>query len=284
MKKIFAILTVIIFGIFIFSACEKIEPPYKENNDNPNPPDTGNQSVKTVLLEDYTGHKCPNCPAAAQEAERIQETYGKNKVIVVAVHAGYFAVPRPGTIFDLDLNTDTGTEWDSYFGISAIGNPKGMVNRVEFDDGRVLDWGKWDTKVSEELNKTPQINISVNNSFDNNTKKLTTTVTGKFLENMEGDYYLEVCITEDSIVGAQLDGINVIEDYVFMHVLRGDINSPWGEIINANSTAEQNQEFEKTYTITLNDEWVPEHCNVVAFVYLDSDKSIIQTDEKAVIE
>ena len=284
MKKFYAIVAAIIFGIFIFSACEKVEPPYIDNNNNPVPPDTGNQSVKTVLLEDYTGHKCPNCPDAAREAERLLETYGKSKVVVIAVHAGFFAVPHPGTIFDLDLNSDAGTEWDNYFGISNVGNPKGMIDWVEFADGRILDWGKWDAKVSEELEKTPQKKLNINNSFNTGNKKLTTTVSGQFLENMEGDYFLQVCITEDSITGAQLDGIDVIENYVFMHVLRGDINSAWGEKINDNGTTEQNQEFEKTYSITLNNDWVPEHCYVVAFVYLDSDKSVIQAAEQAITE
>ncbi len=284
MKKIFVILAVIVSGIFIFSACEKIEPPYKENNDNPNPPDTGNMTVKTVLLEDYTGHKCPNCPGAAEEAERLQEAYGKNKVVVIAVHAGYFAIPRPGTIFDLDLNTDAGTEWDNFFGVSAVGNPKGLINRIEFSDGRILDVGKWDAKIAEELEKTPQVNLTINNSFNNADNKLSTTVSGKFLEDMEGDYFLQVCITEDSIVGAQLDGIEVIEDYVFMHVLRGAVNSSWGEKINNGGTVNQDEEFEKTYTFTLNDDWVPEHCSVVAFVYLDSDKSVIQAAEKDIME
>ena len=29
------------------------------------------EGIRKVLLEDYTGHKCPNCPEAAEEAHNL---------------------------------------------------------------------------------------------------------------------------------------------------------------------------------------------------------------------
>ncbi len=284
MKTIFKFLLLTIISLFIFIACDKISAPYTENGNNTTPPDTTGKTVKTVLIEDYTGHTCPNCPGAAVIAEQLKETYGNNKVIVIAVHAGTFAKPNPGTVFTLDLRSGIGNEWDSYFGISSVGNPKGLIDRVTFPEGMILSKDKWNAKVVEELDKPVTVSLKIQNSFNNTNKKLTSTISGKFLQNLEGEYFLQVCITEDSIIGAQLDGDNLIENYVFMGVLRAGMNTNWGEHISENGSVTTNEKFEKTYAQTLNSEWVPKNCHVVAFVYLNSDKSILQTAEKKVIE
>ena len=39
---------------------------------------------KNVLLEDFTGQDCSNCPRAAETAHQLQETFGTDRVVVVA--------------------------------------------------------------------------------------------------------------------------------------------------------------------------------------------------------
>ncbi len=51
-----------------------------------------NNNTKGILLEDYTGHKCTNCPAAAQIAKDLEDDSSKN-VIVATIHSsldGFF--------------------------------------------------------------------------------------------------------------------------------------------------------------------------------------------------
>ena len=43
---------------------------------------------KNVLLEDFTGQDCSNCPRAAETAHQLQETFGADRVVVVALHGG----------------------------------------------------------------------------------------------------------------------------------------------------------------------------------------------------
>ena len=38
---------------------------------------------RAVLIEDFTGQRCINCPNAADEISRLQEEYGEDKVIAV---------------------------------------------------------------------------------------------------------------------------------------------------------------------------------------------------------
>ena len=43
---------------------------------------------RTVLIEDFTGQKCINCPYAANETEKIITEYGQENIIVVSIHCG----------------------------------------------------------------------------------------------------------------------------------------------------------------------------------------------------
>ncbi len=288
MKTAAKIIFLFIVSVILFSACEKITPPYKEKNDNPQ--DTTNKVTKTVLLEDYTGHTCPNCPGAAVVAHELQQTYGKDRLIVISIHAGSFAIPKPGTIYSLDLRSDAGTEWDNYFEISLAGNPNGMIDRVTYPEGRIISEAGWPAKVAEELDEEPVVDLNITNHFDNQNNSLSTTVTGEFLSALEGDYYLQVVVTEDSIIGYQknsdpeVGSTPYIENYVFMDVLRAAVNSSWGEAVNENGSVAANDTFEKSYNLTFNPDWVPGHCHVVAFVYKNDDKSVLQAAETAVFE
>jgi hypothetical protein len=90
------------FATLVLGSCDEIDPPYMDGVQTP-PIDTtecpiptfpaDTHHVKVVLLEDYTGHKCVNCPTAAEIAHNLQITYGE-KIILMAIHAGFFAETR----------------------------------------------------------------------------------------------------------------------------------------------------------------------------------------------
>ncbi len=74
-------------------SCDKLKEPYiveaiYEESDTLEltASDTVNFDGKRVtLLEDYTGVKCNNCPAAAEIAQHLQEQYGSH-LVVLGVH------------------------------------------------------------------------------------------------------------------------------------------------------------------------------------------------------
>ena len=282
--KILKIISIIAAVSILFYACEKIEPPFKENPDTPEPPDT-TTVLKKVLLEDYTGHDCVNCPSAAVVAEDLKELYGE-RLIVMAVHAGFFA--RPKADMPQDFRTDAGEAWDQFFGVSAAGNPNGLVNRVERSEGDyIFNVGEWGTTIAAEMAKEPEAKITIDNSFAQN--KLTSNITSEFVTPLNGTYNLLYCITQDSIIGPQMNNDdNVgdtpkIENYVFMHMLRYT-NSSWGEKLTDNNPVVVGEEYEIEITVDFETDWVPKDCHVVAFIFDTEKKTIIQVEEAKVIE
>ena len=82
-----------ILGLFIFfGSCDVIDGPV--NEDFVIDTSGGSSFDKAVLLIDFTGHKCGNCPTAGETAKMIESSFG-DKVIVVASHVGTLAFPQP---------------------------------------------------------------------------------------------------------------------------------------------------------------------------------------------
>lgn len=280
MKHINKIVLLLIL-VFAFESCDKVEAPYINGIDC----ETG---TKKVLIEDYTGHGCVNCPGAAVVASDLQDQC-EDRIIVMAVHAGYFAGTESfGPEYTYDFTTEGGNTWNEYYAI--IGNPKGMVNRVDGGSGVVTVPDKWDKTVTSELALEAEVEVIITTEFDENDSILTTTVSGEFLSVINGKFNLVVCLTESDIVKPQKnndDEIGEIPDilnYTHQHVLRNVINGGWGDEI-ASGTVTIGKSYYKTYTQDFKShDWVPENCHIVAFVYQDSDKSILQVEEAAVFE
>ena len=274
-------LVILIALAFAFQACDKVEPPYINGIDC-------EVGTKKVLIEDYTGHGCVNCPGAAVVAHNLQEQC-EDRIIIMAVHAGYFASTEAfGPEYTYDFNTEAGTTWNDYY--SIVGNPKGMVNRVDGGSGVVTVPDKWDKTLVSELALTADVEVNISNTYNENDSTITTVISGEFLSEIEGKFNLVVCITENDIVEPQKNNDTEIGDvpddldYVHQHVLRMVINDSWGQEI-ASGQVSIGQKYSRTYTEDFKGhDWVPENCHIVAFVYQDSDKSILQVEEAAVVE
>ena len=275
----------ILLVLFIINGCNKIEPPYKENIISGS--NTGNK-LRKILLEDYTGHRCGNCPRAAKEAHKLDSIYGE-QLIVISVHAGGFANPtNPNldTTMVFDFRTSTGTELDNFFGISAAGNPNGMINRIDYPSlTHIKAYSDWSTIIDTMVAQAPTTYLTINNNYDASTRTLNTNIKTEFLQLLSSSYKLAVYITEDSIVKPQLDydlTPDTVYNYLHRHALRGAINSTWGDVISSSGNIAPGDTIVKNYSFTLNNAWNDSHCAVIAFVYDAATYEIIQVEEKSV--
>lgn len=79
------------------------------------------QIVRNVLVEDFTGQNCPNCPTAAEAIEYLEEGY-PGHVIAVSLHAGNLALNTP-------LYSDEAQHYFSLLGDPNLPQPALRVNR-----------------------------------------------------------------------------------------------------------------------------------------------------------
>jgi len=275
MKRIYFALMAMIISV-AFLACDKIDGPYKEEVVKP-------ETNKKVMLEDYTGHLCPNCPAAHEIAHDLKDIYEDNLIIVV-VHAGnYFARPEPPE-YPYDFRTPAGEEYLSTF-VGLAGFPIGMINRTNEEGNYLVDKDAWGTKISQLLEEDPEISVEINSTLESG--KISGEINIEFLSSISQQASLQIWITEDSIIKPQKvpssEG-DIIEEYQHDHVLRGAVNGTWGEALSQATYETGNTETIKFSNFQLGDDWVAEKLSIVAFVYDNDSKKVIQVEKKKLIE
>ena len=162
--------------------------------------------IRKILVEDFTGHTCGNCPRAAETAESLKQIYCDH-IVTVAVHMGFFAETKnnPDSSYAYDFTTTMGDELDTYFGIDGQGLPRGMVNRTIVNNKLILAFGDWATGVEAIVGLAVDIDIDIENTYDEATRTVETTVSSNFVNNLNGTYNVVVVLTEDSITNWQKD-------------------------------------------------------------------------------
>lgn len=297
-------------AVLFIAACDKITNPVIQKAGNtslPNtPPDhvtrTTDSTLLKVLLEDYMGHFCTNCPSAVAAAEAILNGPNGKQVVSMEVNVGFDAdtagevggplVPSglPDTAYKVDYTTAAGNAWDAALVNSAnLGVPQGMVNRIYYNGnwGEDIQYANW-ASVVDSLVATPQLAaITMVDSCWIKQQVFGTqvSVSLKSAPKANYQYYLEMLLVEDSVLDWQTSSGSSIQYFPHRFVLRSAINGPWGDQINFTSA---NSPVTKYYALNSSKFrfnsaaittppavparlWNMAHCYVVAFLYQRSN-------------
>jgi len=282
-----AIKTVFLFAFAAFAGCDKVEGPYGSPVATNGGGDTSVQIIRKVLVEDFTGHTCGNCPRAAESLHQIEELYG-NQIVSVAIHAGFFAAPS-GTHYSSDYRTQVGNDLDQFFGNSAAGLPNGLVNRNLFGGtSAITQHTDWASKASSLVNLPPEAFITITPDYNSSSRLLTINVNTKILQNIDEPLNVVYYLIEDSIQSPQKDyslpSPSAIDDYYHRHMLRGSMNGAWGNILGDGTTYSQNQEVNTSISYTIPASWNANKVSVVAILYRTATKESVQVEEQKIID
>lgn len=280
-KKIFALLALF---TFVIAGCDKLDDPYLEEKGGGVGP-TPDENVRKVILEEFTGHLCPNCPEGSAVAHDLKTIYGE-QLIMVSIHAGFFALPQGG-LYTADYRTNTGADLNNYFNVQSY--PAGMVNRTDFN-GVIMGKDSWEAAIQDLLEMDAVAGLEIETSYEEATRSLDIVVHTSFLQNFDDAVNLSVIITESGIVSPQKNSNPAIgpspdwEDYEHDHVLRTAVNGTWGDALNPEQSISQGDEFMNTYSVNLSENWDASNCHVVAYVYNTTNDEVLQAEETAVTE
>lgn len=215
---------------------------------------------RRVLLEDFTGQRCVNCPKASDEIKALQEQYGEDNVIAVGIHSGPLGFYTKGDY--LGLSTEVGDEYYDHWALEY--QPVGLIDR-----GAPLEYTAWNARIREELEKTAPVEIDI--ELHQNDNQLTVRAEVMGIDGTTSGK-LQLWLTEDGITAFQMmpDGTRNME-YIHRHVFRAAINGTWGESV---SVAEGETFTTKDYLFAIPEGWNADRLSVVAFVY--NDQGVLQ--------
>jgi len=244
------------------------------------PPPPNFDGAKKVLVEEFTGVGCVQCPEGSAELENLLGIFGEN-LVVVSIHAGDFVNPLPEST--MSFKTDEGEALINYLGNPPF-YPSAVIGRKDFDGGNYrLQYGrnKWAGFIAQELEEELKISVNIVKNYDPVTRELQVQVSGIALKDITGDLRLTIMVSESNIVNAQLDSNQggLVVDYVHKHAFRTTMTNFDGDGLG--DKLDEGENYDVTKTMTLPDEWVPENCEVIAFVHLingPEDKQVLQVE------
>ncbi|MFA7082747.1 MAG: Omp28-related outer membrane protein [Bacteroidales bacterium] len=276
MKKILYSLLLII-PIFWIS-CDTIEDDqklvYPKGQTRETTPITVTSSKQRVLLEDFTGWRCTNCPAAAEKATELITKYG-DSLVVMAVHATSFAKPSAENN-NVDFRTEYGGQWATYFGCTSL--PAGMINRTKIGNAYKVNDASWDISIQNSLSTKEHImdiNLgAVHRVADN---MILVSCENEFLKNYASPTLISILVLESGIIGVQKSNDNpLIEDYEFNHVLR---KNGLVDYFLSIMPISKGQKINKNYLIDIDSDIKDiKKCSVVVFVTDAETKEVIQVN------
>lgn len=274
-----------LFALFLLVACTEQKPIIPclscEGNMNITPTET---IVKKVLLEEFTGVRCVNCPQAKTEIDNLQSesVFGQN-FVAVAYHAGFFS--RPYSDSKNDYRTNQSDDILNFLG-PPVGFPSGVINRKQFsgeDDLQIESFATWGGFVGQELEEQALLSLELETTYNASNRILNVSVAITPIQNINESLNLSVLISEDDILDVQLTPDGRIDNYAQTHVFRTMLTNTFGDAIEETLIA--NQSISNIFSFTLPTTWVAENCNIIAFVHqADGDREILQVEEAHVIQ
>lgn len=229
---------------------------------------------RVVLIQEFTGMNCVNCPNGAAVLHNLQEQF-PGSVIVVGMHPENN--PNTMPLAGLNLTSPLATAYYEYFQPNAF--PAAMVNGGEL----MYNTDLWTTSVIEALKIPAAVDLHITTTYDSESRELKADFETVFNQMYSGDLSVLLWVMENDIHGLQMSlGGKVIVDYSHNHVLRGSLNGTWGEQIGQNFVTEQ--KITGSGSIILNEKWVPENCEVVALVFQTGSKTVEQAAVTSVVE
>lgn len=209
-----------------------------------------------VMVEDYTGVWCGNCPRVVVALDQASQQLGTNEdqLIKVAIHRS--------------SSNPTDASYDPYnFDASAFepngGYPKAYINRktrwtpLEYNNlGMVVTQTQINKRLGLKL-KTETINnaikLKVDGLFSDNFSQLSLIV-----------YQLESGFVYDQVnYTTFFNGDDIIQNFVHDHVLRNILTNANGDAISNSSTG---TEFSREFSIPLNTITNSQNAEFVAFI------------------
>lgn len=215
-----------LLALLLLVGCDAVERPDRWREDP-----TPIVPRRNVLLVDFTGQRCSNCPAAADLLHSLTAGPAGARIIAVSVHGGALALstdasPRGLAGPDARRLTDEAriSSW-----------PQGTVDRPV--GGTLLRPSAWNAALAERLALAADADAAAQQSLVADahvalaTRTLSYTLRPRHLTDAAGqpdtETYLHLWLVEDSIMAPQTlaDGTERA-DYLHRHVLRLDLTGP----------------------------------------------------------
>lgn len=210
---------------------------------------------RSILVEEFTGMTCPNCPNGARTLHQVMLANGL-PCVQVNHHSG--SAPDP-------YSCDADYDYTWYFGSAGTFAPAAMINRLY--DPAVNDVPAVNAQISTTLEdlfqsaaaRQPYVSLGLASSFDADSRRVDVTLDVAAINDLPGASLINVYLVQDSIIGYQSNGgTNYAHNGLLRRVLTGN---SWGLLLPDDFGQGQQQQWTTSFQLPdsiFSDFWTPE--------------------------
>ncbi len=204
---------------------------------------------KVNLIEQSSGNWCPPCAPASTVMASIKALPNTS---VAVFHTG-----------DIYEDPEADAYFESYF-TSTIYVPSAMVNMGETGN-YILNsqYNGWLSDMTGRSNHISPVGLVMNPTYNTVTRQLNVDVSTTFKYSEPGDYFVNVYIVEDGIVGTQVNATNPYTHNNVVRKMLGGIGT--AGIIPTNPVV--NTPYTNSYSFTLPTLWNINNLRLIGLVY-----------------
>lgn len=249
---------------------------------------------RNVLIEEFTGVQCNNCPDGHATTAQMLSDYSP-RIKLMAIHASSGGFTTPFSTSSYEFSIPEADEISTLLGLVGY-NPAAAINRKQFSDEDFIYMSNpssnptnWEDNALLDLAEETPLNLYIEHEWSADERWLRVDVTVKFTENYSDNLALSLALTESEILDTQLNGPALINDYQHDHVLRDMLTPVQGATLNAGY--EPGRVFQKSFLL----ENIPDenatpagvnmsHAEIVVFVHKSGISSEVLHAESAYVE
>ena len=241
-------------------------------------PDPVGQTYKRVhLIEHFTGAECGWCPMGM---DYIYEEYSKDpdNMVWVSNHYGY--VPDEYSITGSDTICKK---------LKVTGAPSISINRYKYTNSSAgikneINYSPSNTSaVLKKQETTATSCVELERTYDAATRMLHVKATMKTTDEAVAGFMLTLGVTESGMLGAQADYNGSWEgwkEFTHTHTIRVYATAALGDAITL-----KNRTAVAEYDIELDEEWVADNCEIVAWITeIDTYYPVLNAAKLPVVE
>lgn len=246
---------------------------------------------RRVLIEEFTGASCTNCPQGHAVVKSLSNTY-PDRIVAIAYH-----INAGGTVFKpvgnghgdvksvYDFRTEDGSNVASNIYLSVGYIPSAGIDRILSGTTILIDRPDWSDKVASRISVPTPLNMYLTSEYDADKNEVTVTVKAAYTQSVSKKQRLTVGVVESNISDAQLwiqDGIDSSrQNYTHNHIFRKSITAYNGSpVLDSVTTKQPGRVFQSILKFTPDASWKLENCKIVAFIAnAEGDKEVAQSVE-----
>lgn len=219
------------------------------------------------LIEEFTGQGCGYCPSGMNS---IHEYIGNDPNWVLVLHHSYG--------YD-NMTVDGSMTIADELGVSSA--PNIDINRESYKGRNIIFHPAYISSVASGVPTTSKASVVIDPIYDAASRRLHVRVSGAVTDATINQLSLTVLIKESGIIDYQQDYYETYEGWsAFRHTnaARAFLTDPKGDKVTINA-----QRYQAIYSITMDNEWEPDNCMIVAYVSSDF-MPVMQAEQRPVVD